>query len=200
MSNPVPDAALPVDAALVSSQANSELALFTRALTLGDEQAWAGFYDRYRPRLFGYLSRSWQGEVSAVDDLLQETFLRAVRHIRVFEEEDVLWSWLTVLARSTVADQGRRRSRWWRFLARWHLESELRTLPSSATDLAQRLDAAMNQLSPDCRQLLEAKYYHQRSVRELASASGLSEKAIEGRLSRARRKLAKKLSQAPSQT
>lgn len=195
MSNPVPDAALPAESAFAPSLANSELALFTRALVRGEEEAWAGFYDRYRPRLTGYLSRAWQGEVAALDDLMQETLLRAVRHIRVFDEEDILWSWLTVLARSAVADHGRKRSRWWRFLDRWRLENELRTLPASSNDLSQNLEDALKQLDPACRQLLEDKYYHQRSVRELAASLQLSEKAVEGRLSRARSKLAKKLSQ-----
>ncbi|MFP6855672.1 MAG: sigma factor [Roseibacillus sp.] len=52
------------------------------------------------------------GEPSHLDDLLQETLLRAVRYMRVFHDEAALWSWLTVLARSAVADHGRRRSRW----------------------------------------------------------------------------------------
>jgi RNA polymerase sigma factor (sigma-70 family) len=49
--------------------------------------------------------------------------------------------------------------------------------------------AALAALPVDERQLLEGKYYRRATVRELAGESGLSEKAVESRLLRARAKV-----------
>lgn len=197
MQQSVPNSTLS-PATPIDSAAAPETPLFTASLVKGAEASWAEFHDRYRPRLLAYLSRVWHGEAASLDDLLQDTFVRAVRHMRVFPTEDALWSWLTVLARSAVADQGRRRSRWGRFLQRWRLEAELRAVPVAPHRFAARLDSALARLDDDARRLLEAKYYHRRSVRSLARELGTTEKAVEGRLSRARRTLAKLLDSSNS--
>ena len=49
------------------------------------------------------------------------------------------------------------------------------------------------ELEPDERALLEVKYLHGLSVREMAEARGSTEKAIESRLSRLRQKLKEKV-------
>lgn len=122
-------------------------------------------------------------------------FLRAVRHMRIFQEEDALWSWLTVLARSAVSDHGRRRTRWWNFLRRWRLEGELRAIPSAPERFVPQLEEA---LDDNTRALLEANYYQRQSVRDLAAQHGATEKAIEGRLARARNQLTKQFAQTPT--
>lgn len=152
----------------------------------------------YRLRLLGYLSRTWHGEPAALDDLLQETLLRAVRYMRVFPDEDCFWSWLTVLARSAVGDHGRKRARWWKLLRRWRLEAQLRAIVGEPDEFGDQLETAMSQLDQEGRELLEAKYYRRASVRALAERHQLTEKAVEGRLSRARHQLAKLLSKRDS--
>lgn len=171
----------------------SETVRFTAALQRGEEEAWATFHDRYRVRLVAYLARAWHGEPAVLDDLLQETLLRAVRHMRTFENEDKLWSWLTVLARSAVTDHGRRRARRWKFLRRWKREAELRSVSTAPELFAPAVDAALARLDEKSRALLKAKYYRCQSVRSLARELDTTEKAIESRLARARRKLAKLL-------
>lgn len=188
MGDPAPSV-LRTDTVLPAHR-EEDLSAFTRALGAGSETDWAEFYERYHLRLRRYLAVAWHGEPDLLDDLLQETMVRAVRHIRPFDREEALWSWLTVLARSAVADQGRKRTRWGRFLARWRLEAELRNLPAESTRLTQDLPAALARLDDETRGLLEDKYLRGRSVRQLAHHRRLTEKAVEGRLARARRKLA----------
>ena len=62
----------------------------TRSLTKGSEEGWGLFFDQYARRLRGYLSACWRGEDECLDDLLQETLLRAVKHMRVFDDEGAL--------------------------------------------------------------------------------------------------------------
>jgi len=160
----------------------------TRRLARGDETSWRDFHAGYRRRVRGLLLALWQGPEEALDDLVQETFLRAVRHMRVFGDEHELWCWLGVLARSAAFDAGRKRGRRQRFLERWRREP--RAVPP-VTEVG--LAAAMGRIPEPEAELLRMKYESGRSVRSIAAELGLSEKAVEGRLGRARRRLRKEL-------
>jgi RNA polymerase sigma-70 factor (ECF subfamily) len=127
-------------------------------------------------------------------EVLQQAFLRAVRHIRMFESESACWSWLTVLARTAFVDEFRRDSRRVNFLERWFSTvSQGSAVPSPVGDpeahLRELMEAGLAELTPDERALLERKYFEGDSVREIAAAEGLTEKATEARLGRARQKL-----------
>lgn len=157
----------------------------TRALTKGSEEGWGLFFDQYARRLRGYLSACWRGEDECLDDLLQETLLRAVKHMRVFDDEGALWSWLTVLARSVVADRGRRETRWRRFMKLFREKRPM--LPKRD----ENLRAAFAKMSSEERRLLEMKYEENLKVAEIAAKLETIEKAVESRLTRARCSLRK---------
>ena len=167
---------------------DEETLSLTKALAAGDEQAWHTFHADNRKRLYAYLQRIWQGPDAALDDLVQETFLRAAKYMRPFTSQEALWSWLTVLARSATADHGRKQSRFRNFLEKFRKEPQ-RT-PSL---IYQDLDAAMTGLPAETASLLRQKYQEGWSVKEIASQLDLSEKAVENRLTRARQSLRKLL-------
>ncbi len=168
---------------------------FTRALARREDAAWGEFYDGYQHRLRGYLDTCWHGEPHAIDDLLQDTLVRAVKHIRPFPDEQVLWSWLTVLARSAVADHGRKRSRFRAFLDRFQHQPQ----DAPATRPDERLDQALGNLAPADRDLIHLKYELSRSVREIAAALDTTEKAVESRLTRCRIRLRRQLDRLSKQ-
>src|SRR5206468_7284685 len=84
----------------------------------GDEGAYRQFHEAYFGRLLGYL-RVVTGDEQLAREALQATLLRVVRHARRFESEEAFWSWLTVLARSSAADERRRSNRYASFLDRF---------------------------------------------------------------------------------
>ena len=184
-----------VAAADVSSdgQPALDITALTRQMVKGDEMAFRVFYDAYFERLRRYLLVVTAGDEHATQEALQSAMIRVVKHIKEFREERVFWGWLTVLARSAFIDQVRKRSRYWSFLQRFtrQMEPEQPTLKCSPEDdnLQRTLDAALADLSMEDRELVEGKYLHGRSVRDLAENAGSSEKAIESRLVRIRRKL-----------
>src|SRR5664279_5712368 len=92
----------------------------------GDELAYRTFYDAYFNRLSRYLLVVTAGEEDAAREALQSALVRVVRHIRVFPSDAVFWSWLTVLARSALSDQRRKKRRYLAFLDRftWHARLE----------------------------------------------------------------------------
>jgi DNA-directed RNA polymerase specialized sigma24 family protein len=106
------------------------VAVLTRRMVQGDETAYRTFYDAYFDRLSRYLLVVTAGDEDAAREALQSGLVRVVRHIKIFTSEAVFWSWLTVLARSALSDQRRKRRRYLAFLDRftWHTRAQQSTL------------------------------------------------------------------------
>lgn len=159
----------------------------------GDEIAYYTFYDAYFDRLLRYLIVVTGGNEEAAREALQLALVRVVRHVKEFETEEKFWSWLTVLARSALADESRKRRRYFAFLERFtrHQDAGLSAMDNGAADeqLRALLESKLTALPEDERQLVEQKYILRRSVREIADGQQTTEKAVESRLSRVRRKL-----------
>lgn len=168
------------------------MAAVTRGMAAGDETAYRIFYDAYFDRLWRYLIVVTAGNEDAAREALQATLTRVVRHIKAFSSEPVLWSWLTVLARSALSDQTRKRRRYLAFLERFSKHATIENAPDDAhadERLHQLLERHVARLPADEQQLVEAKYFAHRSVREIAGELQSTEKAVESRLARIRRKL-----------
>ncbi len=175
---------------------DDELPLDVRALTArmsrGDEAAFHEFYAAYFNRLLRYLLVVSHGCEEVAREALQLTFVRVARHVRPFESESAFWNWLTVLARSSIVDESRKRSRYQALLARFFLER----VPEAATDsrdadqrFLELVKEELAALPPEERELIERKYFGGEPVRGLAERQELTEKAMESRLLRIRRKL-----------
>ena len=68
-------------------------------LRSGDAEAFDAIYDEYRPRIFGFLLRLSRRRTVA-EDLLDETFLRLVRHAPALRTDTNLGAWLFTVARN----------------------------------------------------------------------------------------------------
>jgi RNA polymerase sigma-70 factor (ECF subfamily) len=167
----------------------------TTRMARGDETAFREFHDGYFTRLFHYLLVISGGREEVCKDALQATLLRVARHARPFDCEATLWSWLTVLARSALVDEERKRQRYRSLLERFLSHFKTTTTPAAGhppnETLLALLEKNLANLPPGDRTLLESKYYEEQSIKALAADSGSSEKAIESRLGRARRHLKK---------
>lgn len=161
----------------------------TRRMVQGDETAYRAFHDAYIERLYRYLLVVTSGDEEATREALQSALVRVVRHIKVFPGETVFWSWLTVLARSALSDQSRKRRRYLAFLERFRAQQVVADDPEADARLAALLETNLGALPLDERRLLEAKYFERRSVHDIAGDLGLSEKAVDSRLVRIRQKL-----------
>ena len=86
--------------------ADSELVM--RLLTRGDEAAFRTLYRRHTPRLYRLQLRFAGGRVADAEDLVQETWLRAVRRLDTFRADGQLGGWLRGVAVNVAREWIRR--------------------------------------------------------------------------------------------
>ncbi len=182
-----------IDGVPVKRVRDRELVALTRGIRAGREADFDRFYDRYMERLYAYLLVLSNYEELSARESLQETFLRVLRYIKVFDSEEQFWAWLTRLARSAWIDLCRRRQKH-RTLVSLEGIREPSTYDSTPSgDVAalklSALKGALEQLGSWERNLIEAFYFEGLSHARLATDLGLTPKAVESRLARIRRKL-----------
>ena len=164
----------------------------TERMARGEEAAFHEFHRLYFDRLLRYLLVITHGNEETTREALQLTFVRVARHVRRFDSEPDFWKWLAVLARSSVTDEQRKRSRYQAMLMRFFEQrpvDENPDLGNPGEHLSKLLQDELGTLPAEERALLERKYLQRESVRDLATEWQLTEKALESRLLRIRRKL-----------
>jgi len=149
--------------------------------------------------LYIYVLGRVRGNASDAEDVVQETVTAAVVGLGGYRRDAGFWAWLTAIARNKVIDHRRAtaaRERRVRTTAASddELEGVARSLASE--DLFERaeeseavraaLAATMAALEPDDRLLLVEKYRRGRSVAAIAALRGVTLKAAESMLYRAR--------------
>jgi RNA polymerase sigma-70 factor (ECF subfamily) len=179
-----------------SNASSSRVAQLTRRLAAGDEAAFRQFHAEYFDRLYRFLLVATHGHEQEAQEALQQTFLRLVRHVRVFESEEVFWGWLKAVARSAARDGNRKLRRYSALLQRFAVTLHFGRLKGEFSDgdrLPTLLDESLAELLPQERKLLEAKYLEGFTVKELSLQTGLTEKAVESRLERLRQALKRRM-------
>jgi RNA polymerase sigma-70 factor (ECF subfamily) len=180
----------PIVAEVPAQNSAPDIATLTAHIRAGDEEAFRAFHQLYFDRLYQFLLLVTRGNEQEARDALQETLMRVVRYARKFDTEEALWSWLKVVARSAARDAGRKQHRYLNLLQKFALHSATQSPP--ATDhhfLNDLLEESLAELSARDRDLIKAKYLDGATVRDLASDSGLTEKAVESLLLRARQRI-----------
>jgi RNA polymerase sigma factor (sigma-70 family) len=157
---------------------------------LPEEALIQAYRETIRP-LYGYVSRRVGGDLSLAEDLVQETWMRALDAWPRKGIPDEPLAWLLRVARNTLVSHFRRFQPEPIDPASIDLEDE-RYSPA-APDAAAVVGWGMARLRRAHADVLEAFYFEGKSVSEIAAEQRLSERAVEGRLRRARAKLKKKL-------
>lgn len=146
--------------------------------------------------LLGYL-RHRLSDTDAADDVLQDVFVKAMRHGRGFCTLDNPRAWLFQVARNALVDRARTA----------HPMEPLPEGPDEAAAppdeplapvdaLAGCLVRSLRELSEDDATILQACDLEGRAQREFADAHGLSLSATKSRLLRARQRLRDRLTAA----
>ena len=181
------------DPAVPLGSASSE-AVLVAAILRKDRKAAAEFVSAYADAVYAYVRHRLAPRVERVEDVVQDVFLAAFANLEGFRGDSSLRGWLLGIARHKVEDYYRRLLREPDALP----ESGDPAEPVDETPLVEeRLDRAraaaktqqILRLMPEAYSVaLLWRYWENRSIREIAGATGKTEKAIERLLARAREK------------
>jgi RNA polymerase sigma-70 factor (ECF subfamily) len=173
----------------ISPAASAELAELTRGMSTGDDEAWQTFHREYGPILFRILLAGTRGDPHLAAEARQRAYLRISRHVRVCDQPAMWLGWLRTVAHSALSDARRRDRAFADRILRRAAEPDTAPTEAEESELFSALDAALVQLPPASRALIESKYLHGKSVAQLASELFVTPKAVESRLTRAREEL-----------
>jgi RNA polymerase sigma-70 factor, ECF subfamily len=174
-----------------------DLALKGRVLS-GDREAAGVLFRRHLEPLYEFVHYRLGGDRSAVEDVVQDTFLVALESLASFDGRSSLSTWLCGIARNKIRGERRKRRPMALEDALAEADPEIdailadvarEPLPEEVLDRQETRElvgAALSSLPGDYRAALLSKYVEDRSVEDLAASSGSTFKAAESRLQRAR--------------
>lgn len=94
-------------------EAVADRALVRRVLEGGDERAFRRLYRRHTPYLYRFALRVLGGDEVEAEEVIQETWIRAVENVAGFRWESELRTWLAGIALNLCRGIFRRRDRDW---------------------------------------------------------------------------------------
>lgn len=164
--------------------------LLRAAVLAGDENAWRTWYEETFDDLHRYVRWRCGGRRDWADEIVQETWLTAVRRIRRFDpRQGSFLAWLRGIAANILRNELRHQRRSPRFQqpTNGQMDEDDKAVPKEEDgDREQRIAAALDALPQREEDALRAKYLEGLSVAEIASAGSETPKAVESLLSRAR--------------
>jgi RNA polymerase sigma-70 factor (ECF subfamily) len=156
------------------------------------EQVYQEYYLFVYPTIY-FILRDHTG----VEDIIQESFLRAVRKAPLLKEKDKYEGWIKKLTRNVTLNHLRKHKR-----NRDELDAESVFIMKESGPSAQKtiplekevelkimreaIVAYINELSPAYRQIIAMKWINNLSYKDMASELGVTEGVIRQRLYRAR--------------
>lgn len=174
-------------------------ALAARAAS-GDAQAFAALVAQHKASLYNYVRR-YVGNADDAYDLLQQTFLSAWLALGRYDAELSLLAWLRAIARNKCRDHARK-TKVMRLLmiADWSVPAayvaDVRAGPEEKwieEEGLRAIDAAIAGLPRALKEPLLLTAFEGMSHIEAGRELGITAKAVETRVARARRKLASAL-------
>jgi RNA polymerase sigma-70 factor (ECF subfamily) len=127
------------------------------------------------------------GSEGEVEDLVQDTYLRALRALPHFRGEAPVRLWLLTIARRACADHVRRRQRQRRLHDRLTIEAGAGSMTAGGSDTGEMIGIdLLQQLDPDRREAFALTQLAGLSYEEAATVVGCPIGTIRSRVARAR--------------
>jgi len=172
-----------------------------QGLRTGQREAWQRLYDEYAEPLWQAATQLMGHDLSAVADVVQDTFLIAARSAQNFNcRKGSLWAWLWGIGWRQVALYYRKKTHrkkldaalgWWNSLGGevkdWvDGKTPKPTEVLEAQELAILVRYCLAELPRDYQKLLVAKYVDEETVDQIAKRTNNTRTAVESKLARAR--------------
>ena len=150
----------------------------------GNTACFATLCQRYYPALLA-LAHAVAGDEHLAEDAAQEAVAEACRRLRTLRKPQRFGAWLGAICRNIAKDMLTDRRR-----ARQVADGLAAPAESSDGDEKAALARAVRALPESLRQVVFLRYYNSMTYEQISSVLGLSSQAINGRLRRARRRIA----------
>ncbi len=170
----------------------------------GEVRAFEILLSRHRRPVFNFILR-YVGEPAQAEDLLQETFLRVIKGADAYQRQAKFTTWLYTIARNLCVDASRRGKHRRTYSLDVPMDGEAKDGPTlldvvpdkaAGTDrkvlskeLHGKLQAAIDKLSEDQREVFLMREFLDMPFREIADVVGCPENTVKSRMRYALEKL-----------
>jgi RNA polymerase sigma-70 factor (ECF subfamily) len=165
----------------VAKEPDTEL---VKAAINGDADGFTELCRRYYPAMVA-IAHSILGDRHLAEDAAQQAFAKAAVRLSQLKKESQLAGWLAAICRNVAKDMARRKEN-----LRITDDLSMIAAKSKRDDAAEAVRKALNRLSARAREVIFLRYYNGMSYEQISSILGISEQAINGRLRRAKEKMA----------
>ncbi len=178
-------------------------ALLVQEAAAGSEEAIRELVHRYQEPLLRFVE-SFLHDKDQSEDVVQESFVRALEKIDQLRNPGSLKSWLWAVTRSIAVDRRRRRERDRERMGSSRVvqfeDMDLQMSSDAPADvwmarqsLIDEMRALIASLPPKSRELLRLRYHEQLSHREIGALVGAGAVTVKARLARVRQRLKNRL-------
>jgi len=169
-------------------------ALADRVSHGGDEPAFRELYARHTPRIYAFVLRLLGGNELDAQDVVQDTWIKAVEKLDQFRWQSSLSTWLTGIALNRCRELFRQRDRNWIALGE-------EPAVTTGEHVHERIDleTALTELPPGYRTVVVLHDVEGFTHEEIADRLEISSNTSKSQLSRARRALRSRLSAGTEQ-
>jgi RNA polymerase sigma-70 factor (ECF subfamily) len=160
-----------------------DLKLVERACD-GDADSFTELCRRYYPAMVA-IAHSIIGDRHLAEDAAQQAFTKAVRKLPQLKNKSKFAAWLAAICRNVALDLVPRRKA-------LHATDDLSTIAAKSheNETTEAVREALNKLSAPAREVIFLRFYDGMSYEQISTVLGISEQAINGRLKRAKKKMA----------
>jgi RNA polymerase sigma-70 factor (ECF subfamily) len=153
----------------------------------GDANSFTELCGRYYPAMVA-IAHSVLGDRHLAEDAAQQALANAVRKLPQLQRRHRFAAWLATICRNTANDMAHDKPP-------EHSSRDLSQIAAESPDAeaAEAVRNAIAALSPSAREVIFLRYYDGMSYEKISAVLGISQQAINGRLRRAKKRVAEYL-------
>lgn len=154
------------------------------AAQAGDLECFTELCKRYYPPLVA-IAQAILKDRHLAEDAAQEALAKAARHLDRLKDKRKFAAWLAAICRNVAKDFARKEKI---FSAIDDFDQIIEN--PGQDEMAAAVRESLNELSDSAKELVVLRYYEGMTYQQMSAVLGLSEQAINGRLRRAKKKIA----------
>lgn len=163
-----------------------------------DERVEKEIFEKYYERVY-YSAYFMIKDRELAQDIVQETFIKAFKHLHTVEDEQKLGAWLSTIASRTAIDYIRKEKKWNEIVTDdvYMDEKSLQVSEIASTveneliqkQTSEQITELINRLKPEYKQVIILRYLYELTYEEMATHLDMNVGTIKTRTHRARKQL-----------